>query len=313
MASNAKAGEAAKTGLARSVTAGLRALLVAALTVLAPWASAQVVTYFHNDLSGTPILVTSSSGAVVWKEAYRPYGERLSNPAAEAGNRIGFAGKPYDPGTGLGYMGARYYDPVLGRFMGTDPEPFDEASIHSFNRYAYANNNPYRYVDPDGHSPVPIIVDETHLGRRGSGEALGVPRGIGGGPVPHSIEASRANLQYEQAATAAREAAKRTVGSPALKGDPYHSESVAARQRTWQSAYGGVDSQALAAELGYGARIPPQKAPFNSHGQPVFSNGRGYISPDVDGHNVTNGWKMFDAKGRRTGTWNSNLSERLKD
>jgi hypothetical protein len=25
-----------------------------------------------------------------------------------------------------------------------------EDNIHSFNRYAYANNNPYRYVDPDG-------------------------------------------------------------------------------------------------------------------------------------------------------------------
>jgi hypothetical protein len=65
--------------------------------------------------------------------------------------------------------------------------------------------------------------------------------------------------------------------------------------------------------LGYGKRISPQKAPFNSHGQPVFSNGKGYITPDVDGHNTTNGWKMFDRKGRRTGTYNTDLSERLKD
>ncbi|ASA57864.1 toxin C-terminal domain-containing protein [Vibrio gazogenes] len=66
-------------------------------------------------------------------------------------------------------------------------------------------------------------------------------------------------------------------------------------------------------ELGYNRRIAPQKAPFNSHGQPVFFNGKGYISPDVDSHNVTNGWKTFDKKGRRTGTWNSDLTKRIKD
>jgi hypothetical protein len=65
--------------------------------------------------------------------------------------------------------------------------------------------------------------------------------------------------------------------------------------------------------LGYSSRIPPQKAPFDSHGQPVFSNGKNYISPDVDSHNVTNGWKMFDRKGRRIGTYNSDFSERIKD
>jgi uncharacterized protein RhaS with RHS repeats len=47
-------------------------------------------------------------------------------------------------------MGARYYDPVIGRFVSTDSKGFDEGNIHSFNRYAYANNNPYRYIDPNG-------------------------------------------------------------------------------------------------------------------------------------------------------------------
>jgi len=49
-------------------------------------------------------------------------------------------------------MGARYYDPVIGRFISTDPKQFDEQNPQLFNRYAYANNNPYRYVDPDGRS-----------------------------------------------------------------------------------------------------------------------------------------------------------------
>ena len=46
------------------------------------------------------------------------------------------------------YMQARYYDPVIGRFYSNDPIGFRD--VHSFNRYAYANNNPYKYVDPTG-------------------------------------------------------------------------------------------------------------------------------------------------------------------
>ncbi len=114
----------------------------------------EVITYFHNDVSGTPLVATDLSGAIVWKENYRPYGDRLNNQAAGSNNKLWFAGKPYDSSTGLSYMGARYYDPVLGRFMGVDPVGFDLENVHSFNRYAYANNNPYRYVDPDGRQAV---------------------------------------------------------------------------------------------------------------------------------------------------------------
>jgi uncharacterized protein RhaS with RHS repeats len=56
-------------------------------------------------------------------------------------------------------MGARYYDPVIGRFMGVDPVGFQENNIHSFNRYAYANNNPYRYIDRDGKQSTDILYN----------------------------------------------------------------------------------------------------------------------------------------------------------
>lgn len=115
-----------------------------------------VVTYFHNDISGSPMVATDAAGNVVWKESYRPYGDKLRNePASSNGtNKIGYAGSPFDASTGLSYMGARYYDPQIGRFMGIDPVGFQEDNIHSFNRYAYANNNPYKFVDRDGRLPV---------------------------------------------------------------------------------------------------------------------------------------------------------------
>ena len=74
-------------------------------------ASGQVITYFHNDQSGTPLLATDGSGNVVWRENYRPYGEKLLNQAAAADNRLGFAGQSFDSSTGLSYMGARTTTP----------------------------------------------------------------------------------------------------------------------------------------------------------------------------------------------------------
>ena len=51
-------------------------------------------------------------------------------------------------------MQARYYDPVIGRFYSNDPmgalEHLQKGNVHGFGRYTYGNNNPYKYVDPDG-------------------------------------------------------------------------------------------------------------------------------------------------------------------
>ncbi|MGW5392813.1 polymorphic toxin-type HINT domain-containing protein, partial [Streptomyces koyangensis] len=97
------------------------------------------------------------------------------------------------------------------------------------------------------------------------------------------------------------------TSSPALKGDPYHPDSVAERSRQNRELYAGTVADRAGA-LGYRTRIPAQKAPFNSHGQVVFSNGKNYITPDVDGHNVTGGWKMFNRRGQRIGTYDPDLN-----
>ena len=140
--------------------AATTALVLLGLTPgIAP--ATDVTVYFHNDPAGNPLVATDAGGNVVWKASYQPYGQEIDQPAAGANNEIWFHGKPYDPATGLSYFGARYYGPIGGRFMGIDPKGFDEANIHSFNRYAYGNNNPYKYTDPDGRSPLllaPMVV-----------------------------------------------------------------------------------------------------------------------------------------------------------
>jgi RHS repeat-associated protein len=128
----------------------IRVLLLICMMVPALGMAATTITYYHNDLVGSPVVATNEAGAVVWRESYRPYGERLRNETNSAPNDVWFTSRRQDVETGLVYMGARYYDPAVGRFLSMDPAGFDESNIHSFNRYAYGNNNPYRYVDPNG-------------------------------------------------------------------------------------------------------------------------------------------------------------------
>jgi len=70
-------------------------------------------------------------------------------------------------------MDARYYDPVIGRFYSNDPIGF--RGVHSFNRYAYANNNPYKYTDPTGMCPEESSSrDCVEIGTvKGGGDAKG--------------------------------------------------------------------------------------------------------------------------------------------
>ena len=87
---------------------------------------------------------------MLWREEYSPYGNKLLNQDAMSDNVRGYTGHVHDTETGLTYMQARYYDPEIGRFMNTDPVGFKTNNPVSFNRYAYGNNNPYKYTDPKG-------------------------------------------------------------------------------------------------------------------------------------------------------------------
>jgi RHS repeat-associated protein len=142
----------------RAVVAAAGALLTSwSIGWVTPSVAAEQITYLHNDVFGNPLVATDANGDVRWTEHYRPFGAPQLLQAKGSANRIGFAGKAYDRDTQLSYFGARYYDPIAGRFYGIDPKEVDPNDIHSFNRYAYGNNNPYRYIDPDGNSPLDVI------------------------------------------------------------------------------------------------------------------------------------------------------------
>jgi RHS repeat-associated protein len=114
-----------------------------------PWsrAEAQTVEYIHTDALGTPIAVTDANRVVIERSEYEPYGKLLNRPLTDG---PGFTGHVQDAATGLTYMQQRYYDPGIGRFLSVDPVTADSNTGSNFNRYKYGNNNPYRFIDPDG-------------------------------------------------------------------------------------------------------------------------------------------------------------------
>jgi RHS repeat-associated protein len=136
--------------------------------VPAPLAAAQAagyqfapLTHIDPDVFGNPVIATDHTGAVLWKERYFPYGEKRIAGGSQT-HRLSFHGKALDADTGLQYFGARHYDPQIGRFTGVDPVSFGEGNVHSFNRYAYGNNTPYKFRDPDGRA-VETILDVVSL------------------------------------------------------------------------------------------------------------------------------------------------------
>jgi RHS repeat-associated protein len=64
-----------------------------------------------------------------------------------------FTGQILDEDTGLYYYSARYYDPLLARFIQPDTVLPDQSS-QALNRYTYCNNNPLIFTDPSGNNPL---------------------------------------------------------------------------------------------------------------------------------------------------------------
>lgn len=253
--------------------------------------------------------------------------------------------KERDVETELDYFLARYYSPTQGRFISPDIPLIDQnpGDPQSWNLYTYVRNAPLTHTDPNGRqkqgyedviekfhnflwyhyyeSNVHIMLRaETYRNWLSTYWYVRDSQGRWHHYDASNLSDYEAIRQYEiiQEERAQGRVYELTVeeavsalggGRPALKDDPYHPDSVTQRQNTELTRLRErMQSVGREAErLGFNRRIASQKAPFNSHGQDVFTDGRRFITRDVDSHSG-GVWKMFDSAGRRLGTYDANLN-----
>jgi RHS repeat-associated protein len=72
--------------------------------------------------------------------------DAFGNSSGSAYTRYTYTGREFDTDTGLYYYRARFYDPVVGRFISEDPIGFDGG----LNWYGYVENDPIDFSDPTG-------------------------------------------------------------------------------------------------------------------------------------------------------------------
>ncbi|MBC7414694.1 MAG: DUF2235 domain-containing protein, partial [Herminiimonas sp.] len=137
--------------------AGWQAIAHDLRTIWQAWTGATpVLAYLHNNHLGATELATDINARAVWRATYGDYGDLLttatSTQAGPADDTSRFAinlrlpGQYEDAETGLYYNDHRYYDPATGRYLTPDPLGLRGG----INSYAYAANNPLKYVDPSG-------------------------------------------------------------------------------------------------------------------------------------------------------------------
>lgn len=102
-----------------------------------------------SDLWGTPTSVIQNGSMNFTARRMDPFGNPRGQALPNWPTDRGFHTGTHDEVTALVQMGARYYQPSIGRFLSVDPliDHLDPDQIHG---YAYANNNPLAYSDPSG-------------------------------------------------------------------------------------------------------------------------------------------------------------------
>ena len=110
-----------------------------------------------SDHLGSVEAVTDAQGNVLEQLSYNAWGQRRNadwtagTPTRTTGVNRGYTDHEMLDGIGLVHMNGRVYDPVLARFLGSDPIVSDPLSAQTYNGYSYVGNNPTSATDPSGY------------------------------------------------------------------------------------------------------------------------------------------------------------------
>lgn len=108
------------------------------------------LTWLFSNLEGTVDVQTVANAAGTTTRTFRdPYGAPIGGSNGVWSSGTGYMNKPVTASTGLTTVGARTYDPVLGKFLSVDPV-IDPNLPQQNTGYTYSGNNPTTYMDPTG-------------------------------------------------------------------------------------------------------------------------------------------------------------------
>jgi RHS repeat-associated protein len=107
------------------------------------------VSWLVTDYHGTSQVAVDAGSLDATVRYAKPFGDPRGTASQSWPDNHGFLGKPEDTNTGLTTVGAREYDPLIGRFLSVDPllNPDDPQQMLG---YTYANDNPVSDSDPTG-------------------------------------------------------------------------------------------------------------------------------------------------------------------
>jgi RHS repeat-associated protein len=117
------------------------------------------IDFAFKDQKASNRLTLRYYPASTTKSDYGPYGQPLTSNGSTPLNGRAYINERYDTETNLEYLNARYYDPLLGRFLSPDTWDPILAGV-DVNRYAYANNDPVNLSDANGHGPAGLEEEE---------------------------------------------------------------------------------------------------------------------------------------------------------
>ncbi|MEV0783269.1 RHS repeat-associated core domain-containing protein [Streptomyces sp. NPDC050423] len=126
------------------------------------------ISYLISDHQGTAMSAVTAVTLALTRRKQLPFGQLRTEQSTAFGTR-GYVGGTNDP-TGLTHLGAREYDPTLGRFLSVDPI-IDINQPAQMNAYSYAHNNPLTLSDPDGLCPADLCGNGYPIG--GTGQVKG--------------------------------------------------------------------------------------------------------------------------------------------
>ncbi|MDP4240769.1 MAG: RHS repeat-associated core domain-containing protein, partial [Bacteroidota bacterium] len=109
--------------------------------------------YFLKDHLGNTRVLCSSTGALLQRSDYYPFGMNSSQYSSSTDNKYLYNGKELQEDLSLNCYdyGARFYDPQIGRFTTLDPQA---ERYYRWSPYTYAMNNPVNLIDPNGEEVV---------------------------------------------------------------------------------------------------------------------------------------------------------------